>query len=62
MEAGYFLINTIKTNLTDEKWKEFRKISREGWIPIFQDWVHYETLYLEKIDLAFKIIEAHYPD
>jgi len=56
------LINTIKTNLTDEKWKEFRKISREGWIPIFQDWVHYETLYLEKIDLAFKIIEAHYPD
>lgn len=36
--------------ISDEERDEFKKQVRQGWIPMFEDWIYYESQYIQTID------------
>ncbi len=45
-----YMSSTAGRTFSEEEELNFRKSVRQGWIPIFQDWIYYEKTYIEKID------------
>ena len=45
-----YTIGALGQTISDEDTLEFNKSIKQGWIPIFQDWIYFEQLYIEKIE------------
>ncbi len=55
--SPYYLIGTVKDDLTEQDYENFRVLRKKSWIPIFESWTAFEERYLKELEDLVKELD-----